>query len=404
VVFRAFVCFFAALCLFVALLVDEGGVGLSCCVFLRFSLPAFRFFPLFFLAFSLFFACVFYTYMYNSVVVSGWLPRFFFPVFGGVSWLVLSLFLLLAVLVLLPVLCPVVGFGRVVLCLLVRVGLPLLLACLCRFLACLLLVRWVGCLLLAAFVFGFALGLRVRPCLLLVGCLFPLSRSRWLCLLAGVLLLWWRLFARCCRQAWLFPRLFLGWLRVAGVVAFAGSRSLGAAFAPLVRSAVLSVRRSGRSVAVGCCVGLDALVLSSLAPQAGSSSVCFAAFAVGGVGACSLSAVGQVAAFSSVGGAVSYWAGGGASVALPVRLAARSVAVVGAASVSCVVFFASPASRGSLFVASLAVGRGLPVFAFACGFCPSLLPLPGVGSWVAVGGSGVWSSAFRWVSAQAVLF
>jgi hypothetical protein len=33
-----------------------------------------------------------------------------------------------------------------------------------------------------------------------------------------------------------------------------------------------------------------------------------------------------------------------------------------------------------------------------------LLPLPGVGSWVAVGGSGVWSSAFRWVSAQAVLF
>lgn len=81
--FRASVCFFAALCLFVALLVDEGGVGLSCCVFLRFSLPAFRFFPLFFLAFPLFFACIFYTYMYNGVVVLGWLPRFFFPVFWG---------------------------------------------------------------------------------------------------------------------------------------------------------------------------------------------------------------------------------------------------------------------------------------------------------------------------------
>lgn len=186
-----------------------------------------------------------------------------------------------------------------------------------------------------------------------------------------------------------------------GVVAFAGSRSLGAAFAPLVSSAVASVLRSGRSVSVGCCVGLDALVLSSVPV---GSALCFAAFGAGGVGSCSLSAVGAVSAFAAAGGSVSFWAGGGSSVALPVRLSARTGAVVGAASVSCVVFFSSPSSVGSLLACRLAVGRGLPVFAFPCGFAGSALPSLGSGSWVAVGGSGVWSSAWRWVSSQVSLF
>lgn len=191
---------------------------------------------------------------------------------------------------------------------------------------------------------------------------------------------------------------------MAGVVAFAGSRSLGAAFAPVVGAAVASVLASGRLVAVGCCVGLDAAVLSALCAAAPRCGSCFAAFGAGGVGSCSLSAVSAVSSFAAAGGSVAWWAGGGASVALPVRLAARSGAVVAAASVSCVVFFSSPSSVGSLLAARLAVGRGLPVFAFACGFCGSLLPLLGAGAWFAVGGSGVWSSAFRWVSAQAVLF
>lgn len=193
-------------------------------------------------------------------------------------------------------------------------------------------------------------------------------------------------------------------LSVAGVVAFAGSRHLCAAFAPLVASAVRSVLRSGRSVSVGCCVGLDALVLRSLVPQARGGDVCFAAFGVGGVGSCSLSAVAAVAGFSSLGGAVSWWAGGDLSVPLPARLAIRSAVVIAAASVACVVFFSSPGSRGSLLAASLAVKRGLPVFAFACGFCPSLLPLLGSGAWSAVGGSGVWAGAFVWVSHQNILF
>jgi hypothetical protein len=157
-------------------------------------------------------------------------------------------------------------------------------------------------------------------------------------------------------------------------------------------------------------VGADAFALSALVPLVGVSCipaprpVCFAAFGRGGVGSCSLSAVSAVSAFSAAGGSVAWWAGGGSSVALPVRLSSRTNAVISSASVSCVVFFGSPRSRGSLLACRLAVGRGLPVFAFACGFCPSLLPSLGVGSWVAVGGVGAWYFAFRWSSFQLSIF
>lgn len=194
------------------------------------------------------------------------------------------------------------------------------------------------------------------------------------------------------------------------VVAVAGSRSLSSAFAPLVGSVVRSVVSSGRSVSVGCCVGADAFALSALVPLVRASCfpaprpVCFAAFGSGGVGSCSLSAVSAVSAFAAAGGSVAWWAGGGSSVALPVRLSARTNAVVASASVSAVVFFSSPASVGSLLACRLACGRGLPVFAFPCGFSGALLPSLGAGSWVAVGGSGVWSSGFRWVSSQLSFF
>lgn len=188
---------------------------------------------------------------------------------------------------------------------------------------------------------------------------------------------------------------------VSGVVAFAGSRSLSPRFAPLVASVVGSVVRSGRSMSVGCCVGADAFALAAVPVGSG---MCFAAFGPGGVGSCSLSAVTAVSAVASCGGVVSWWSGGSASVALPARLAARTGAVVSAATVSAVVFFGSPGSRGSALAASLAVGRGLPVFAFPCGFPGSALPLLGAGSWVAVAGSGVWAASWRWVPAQVSLF
>ena len=186
-----------------------------------------------------------------------------------------------------------------------------------------------------------------------------------------------------------------------GVVAFAGSRGLSPLFAPIVSSVVNSVVVSGRSVSVGCCVGLDQFVLSSLPPASGS---CFAAFGPGGAGACSLSAVSVVSAFAGSGGSVVWWSGGGSSVALPVRLSARTNAVICSASVSTVVFFSSPSSVGSLLACRLAVARGLSVFAFACGFSGSDLPSLGAGSWASVGGSGIWSSSYRWVSSQSSIF
>jgi len=185
------------------------------------------------------------------------------------------------------------------------------------------------------------------------------------------------------------------------IVAFAGSRGLSLTYAPLVRSVVGSVIRSGRSVSVGCCIGADQFALSAL-PAAGGS--CFAAFGSGGVGACSLSAVAEVLAFSERGDSVVWWAGGGSSVALPVRLSGRTKAVINSATVSAVVFFASPDSIGSVLACRFSVRRGLPVFAFACGFSGSNLPALGFGAWLRVGGSGLWSSAYRWQCSQKDIF
>lgn len=186
-----------------------------------------------------------------------------------------------------------------------------------------------------------------------------------------------------------------------GVVAFAGSRALPAGFAPLVARVACAVVASGSRVAVGCCVGVDSVVLSSVPSW---SVRCFAAFASCGSGACSLSAVSLVSALPSRGGSVSWLAGGSLAVPLPARLASRTRVVVGSASVCAVVFFASPSSRGSLLAARAAVSRGLPVFAFACGFCPSLLPSLGDGDWsVSPIAGGLFSGGFEWFPAPSLL-
>lgn len=183
-----------------------------------------------------------------------------------------------------------------------------------------------------------------------------------------------------------------------GVVAFAGSRSLPVAFAPLVARVAAGVVASGRVVAVGCCVGVDAVVLASV-PAA--SVRCFAAFGVGGVGACSLSAVALVAALPV--SSVSWFAGGSLAVPLPARLAARTSAVVGAASVCAAVFFSSPSSRGSFLAARAAVRRGLPVFSFACGFASDLLPSLGEGDWSDLpASSGLFAGGFEWLPAHSL--
>lgn len=182
-----------------------------------------------------------------------------------------------------------------------------------------------------------------------------------------------------------------------GVVAIAGSRSVSSAGASVVSRVVRELVASGCSLSVGCCVGVDVAALSAV-PVAALRV--FAAFGPGGAGACQWSAVGPVSAFAAQGGSVVWWAGGGCSVPLAARLAARTRAVVSAASSGVVVFFASPASRGSALACRFAAGHGLPVLAFPLGFPGGALPALGAGAWSPAGGAGLWSGAWRWVPAQ----
>lgn len=186
-----------------------------------------------------------------------------------------------------------------------------------------------------------------------------------------------------------------------GVVAVAGSRVLPASGSALVIRVASDLAARGASFVVGCCSGADAAVLSAVPGLIPPSLVrCLAAFGSGGSGAGPASAVAQVSAFAVAGGPVQWWAGGSASVALRVRLAARTRAVVAAAGAGLVVFFASPSSRGSLLACRCAVARGLPVVAFSIGFFGSKLPPLGAGSWVPFGSFG----GFKWVANQAVIF
>lgn len=197
-------------------------------------------------------------------------------------------------------------------------------------------------------------------------------------------------------------------------VGFGGSRSLpsvgasGGLVARVVAS-LSSLARPGASVSVfvGCCSGADAAVLSAALPWSvsappGFAAVrVFAAFGPGGVGSWRCSAVPLVlSAASAPRCLVRWWAGGGASVPLVARLRARSRALASALPVGSsafVAFFGPGSSRGTAGSCRAAVARGVPVFAFPVG--RSSLPSLGAGSWVAVGGSGVWASAFRWVPA-----
>lgn len=187
-----------------------------------------------------------------------------------------------------------------------------------------------------------------------------------------------------------------------GTVAFAGSRRLSPTGVAMVARVARAVVASGRSVVVGCCVGVDAAVLGAGLPAA-SVRVC-AAFGPSGRGACSLSAVSAVLAHAAAGGAVSWFAGGPFGVPVAARLRSRTCAVALAGSAALVAFFGSGASRGTLLACQLAASRQVPVFAFWVGSGSPAFPSLGAGSWSPVGGSGVWSSAWRWVPGQADFF
>ena len=181
-------------------------------------------------------------------------------------------------------------------------------------------------------------------------------------------------------------------------VGFCGSRAFPASAQPLVSSVVSSVLSgSSARLVVGCSVGADALVLSSV-PQSSLSRVSvFAAFGFSGRGACSLSAVPVVAAAGRGGAFINWWSGGRLSVPLRLRLAKRSLALVqflARRRSALVCFLSSPSSRGSLLACRVAVRLGIPVFVFCVGFSPSRLPRLGRGSWSLVQVAG--SSACQW--------
>ena len=222
---------------------------------------------------------------------------------------------------------------------------------------------------------------------------------------------------------------------MAGMVGFCGSRDLpvSAADSALVSGVVGSVLSGGRGVAVGCAVGADALVVSSVLALGASSRLCvfaaFGPFSLSWPAAC-FSAPGASSSVSSVSGvtealvagaSVSWWAGGGPSVPLAARLASRSSALVSAVAASgagrgFVGFVSSPcpaglgpspspsacfsgSGSGSWGSLALAVGLELPVVVFPVppsgyGRSPDL-PAFWPGSWVPL--SGVWAGGFRFV-------
>jgi len=173
-----------------------------------------------------------------------------------------------------------------------------------------------------------------------------------------------------------------------------GSRSL--APSPLVSQVVRAVLAQDQAVHVGCAVGADQQVIqaASQASTKRSFLVVFAAFAAGGAGAWSGSAVQAVSQAKQAGFLVHFLAGGSLAVPLVARLMRRSQAALAGCSAS-VFFLAQAASPGSLAVASQAVKSGQPVFAF-CPFVPCP-PRGCAGRWVAASFLGfpcwVWSPA-----------
>lgn len=190
-------------------------------------------------------------------------------------------------------------------------------------------------------------------------------------------------------------------------IGFCGSRSLPASAQPLVASVVSAVLSgSSARLAVGCSVGADSLVLSSVPFASFQRLSVFAAFGSGGRGACSLSAVSSVLAAARAGASIAWWAGGRFGVPLRLRLAGRSVALVRflaqARPSALVCFLSSRKSRGSLLACRLAARLGVSVFVFCVGFSPARLPRLGRGSWSQV--QLVGQLAFQWQPCPPKLF
>ena len=181
-----------------------------------------------------------------------------------------------------------------------------------------------------------------------------------------------------------------------GVVAVAGSRALPAGGAALVAEAARALVASGCSLAVGCCRGADAAVLSAV-PASRVRVLC--AFGPAGQGA----GPGRrwPVPFASSGSAVAWWAGGGPSVRC--SRGSRDTRVVSCRFVGArvVSFVAWP--PGSWLAAEFAAARERRLLSCRSGSrlrcCLRSAPVVGARE-----SSGVFGGAWCWVVGQGELF
>jgi len=224
------------------------------------------------------------------------------------------------------------------------------------------------------------------------------------------------------------------------MVGFCGSRSLPPPSSALVSRVVgaMLAAPGDRGVAVGCCVGADRAIISSVlaVPSSASRLSVFAAFGpvsppwpaprVSAPGASSsVSWPSGVGAACRAGASVRWWAGGGPAVPMAGRLASRSAALVSAVAASgpgcgLVAFVrdacpphllpaTSPSAAfyghasGSWGSLALAAGLGLPVIVFPVspsGYgdaAGTLLPAFWPGLWTPLS-SRAWAGGFRFVA------
>lgn len=186
------------------------------------------------------------------------------------------------------------------------------------------------------------------------------------------------------------------------VVSLSGSRALPLRFLPVVSSVVRGAVTAGFAPAVGCCVGADALVISSALLGGFTSRLSIlAAFGPDGKGAFSDSALSSVLSALAAGARVSWWSGGSIRVPPMGRLAQRSVALCrftgGFPHAPFIAFVTAPcpaglrpassskcfsgSGSGSWASLAYAAGLGRSVFIVWCGSNVLLPAWPG-GSWL----------------------
>ncbi len=189
----------------------------------------------------------------------------------------------------------------------------------------------------------------------------------------------------------------------APILAIGGSRRLSAAGQAAVRLVTSSLLHLGASIVVGCATGADATVITTASKaRAGRRLSVLCAFgppasvrgATGWLGAGSASSPWSVARAQAAGARVQFWAGGGADLACPSRLANRTRAVARACTHGGVVIVDGPVGPGSLLLARSLAARGLPVWVVPVAGRYGTQPQP-PGSWVwcnpaGLGDMGAW--------------